>query len=158
MRLLKIGILLACTLFITTSAIGQNEDKEAVLSVMKTYKNALQNLTTEGTFDLFTEDAIVFEQGKTEGTYKDYIEHHLGPELGHFKSFTFSDYTINAVVNLPYAYATESYKYTIVLKADETKGTQEKTIKSKGVSTSILEKKNGNWKIIHSHSSFRKLK
>ena len=78
--------------------------------------------------------------------------------MGHFKSFTFSDYEINTTVNLPYAYTTENYLYTIVLKGDEAKGTQERTIESKGVATSILEKINGEWKIIHSHTSFKKLK
>ncbi|WP_142785846.1 YybH family protein [Changchengzhania lutea] len=132
-------------------------EKQAVLEVMKTYKDAIQNLTTEGTFDLFTPTATVFEQGKIEGTYKDYIDGHLGPELAHFKSFTFSDYEIDATVNLPYAYTTENYLYTIVLKADEEKETEERTIESKGVATSILEKIDGTWKIIHSHSSFKKL-
>ncbi|PZD79388.1 nuclear transport factor 2 family protein [Mesonia sp. K7] len=124
---------------------------------MKSYKNAIQNLTTEGTFQLFTQDATVFEQGKVEGTYKDYIDGHLGPELGHFKSFTFSDYQIDVNVSLPYAYTTENYLYTIVLKADEAKGTKERTIESKGVATSILKKIDGDWKIIHSHTSFKKL-
>ncbi|WP_028283539.1 YybH family protein [Olleya marilimosa] len=132
-------------------------EKQSVEKVMKAYKDAIQNLTTKGTFELFTPDATVFEQGKVEGTYKDYIDHHLGPELGHFKSFTFSDYEINTTVNLPYAYTTENYLYTIVLKGDEVKGTQERTIESKGVATSILEKINGEWKIIHSHTSFKKI-
>ncbi|WP_237701000.1 hypothetical protein [Lacinutrix sp. 5H-3-7-4] len=39
-------------------------EKEEVLKIMKSYKNAIQNLTTEGTFQLFTQDATVFEQGK----------------------------------------------------------------------------------------------
>ncbi len=133
-------------------------EKQLVENVMKSYKDAIQNLTTEGTFELFTPDAIVFEQGKVEGTYKDYIDHHLGPELGHFKSFIFSDYEIHTTVNLPYAYTTENYLYTIVLKGNEVKGTQERTLESKGVATSILEKINGEWKIIHSHTSFKKLK
>ncbi|WP_432411312.1 YybH family protein [Rasiella sp. SM2506] len=133
------------------------KDTEAVVSVMKSYKDAIQNLTTEGTFELFTPDATIFEQGKVEGTYKDYIDGHLGPELGHFKSFTFSDYEIEATVNLPYAFTTENYLYTIVLKGDEVKGTKERTIESKGVATSILEKIDGEWKIIHSHTSFKKL-
>ena len=138
--------------------IDIESEKQSVEKVMKAYKDAIQKLTTEGTFELFTPDATVFEQGKVEGTYKDYIDHHLGPELGHFKSFTFSDYEINTTVNLPYAYTTENYIYTIVLKGDEAKGTQERTIESKGVATSILEKINGEWKIIHSHTSFKKLK
>ena len=141
---------------VPTSVIDVN--KEAVLQVMKSYKDAIQNLTTDGTFELFTPDATVFEQGKVEGSYKDYINHHLGPELGHFKSFTFSDYNIDITVNLPYAFATENYLYTIVLKGDESKGKQERTIESKGVATSVLKKINGEFKIIHTHSSFKKLK
>ena len=137
--------------------VDLSKEKEAVELVMKKYKDALQNLTTEGTFELFTADASVFEQGKVEGTYKDYIEHHLGPELGHFNSFTFSDYQIETTVSLPYAFTAENYRYTIVLKGDEAKGTEERTIESKGVASSVLEKIDGEWKIIHSHSSFRKL-
>lgn len=137
--------------------VDNTNEKEEVLKIMKSYKDAIQNLTTEGTFQLFTQDATVFEQGKVEGTYKDYIDGHLGPELGHFESFTFSDYEIDVNVSLPYAYTTENYLYTIVLKADEAKGTKERTIESKGVATSILKKIDGDWKIIHSHTSFKKL-
>ena len=137
--------------------VDTTNEKEEVLKIMKSYKDAIQNLTTEGTFQLFTQDATVFEQGKVEGTYKDYVDGHLGPELGHFKSFTFSDYQIDVNVSLPYAYTTENYLYTIVLKADEAKGTKERTIESKGVATSILKKIDGDWKIIHSHTSFKKL-
>ncbi len=137
--------------------IDSSKEKQAVISVMKKYKDAIQNLTTDGTFELFTPDATVFEQGKVEGTYKDYIDGHLGPELGHFKSFSFSDYEIETIVNLPYAITTENYLYTIVLKGDEAKVTKKRTIESKGVATSILEKIDGQWKIIHSHTSFKKL-
>lgn len=138
--------------------IDYSAEKQAVKQVMKSYKDAIQNLTTEGTFKLFTQEATVFEQGKVEGTYKEYIDNHLGPELDHFKSFKFSDYKISIAINLPYAYATENYLYTIVLKADEVKGEKERTINSKGVATSILQKIKGNWKIIHTHTSFKKLK
>ena len=128
--------------------IDLSKEKEAVLQTMKSYKDVIQNLTTEGSFELFAEDSKVFEQGKAEGTYKNYIAHHLGPELGHFKSFTFSDYKIDATVNLPYAFTTETYKYTIVLKADKAKNTKERTIESKGVATSVLKKTKGSWKIM----------
>ncbi|MDB4291821.1 nuclear transport factor 2 family protein [Maribacter sp.] len=161
MKTVKLTTLLTLLLFVTSQINSQNADvdteEQAVIEVMKSYKYAIQNLTTDGTFELFTEDATIFEQGKVEGTYKEYINGHLGPELGHFKSFTFSDYKINANVNLPYAYTTENYLYKIVLKGDEAKGTEERTIKSKGVATSILEKIEGKWKIIHSHTSFKKL-
>ena len=136
----------------------EDVEKKNVLTVIESYKNALQNLTTKGTFELFTDDALVYEQDKVEGTYTDYIDNHLGPELGHFKSFTFSDYSVNVSVNLPYAYTTEDYLYTIVLKEDPERGITERTINSEGVATSILQKIDGEWKIIHSHTSFKKLK
>ncbi len=161
MKTVKLTTLLTLLLFVTSQINSQNADvdteEQAVIEVMKSYKDAIQNLTTDGTFELFTEDATIFEQGKVEGTYKEYINGHLGPELGHFKSFTFSDYEIDASVNITYAYTTESYLYTIILKGDETKGTKERTIQSKGVATSVLRKIDGEWKIIHSHTSFKKL-
>ncbi len=156
MKFLKTTLTIVCTLFIITSIQSQNKDSEAVVSVMKTYKDALQNLTTEGTFELFTKDSEVFESGGVEGTYNHYIEHHLGPELGHFKSFTFSDYEIDVQLDAPYAFTTETYIYTIVLNPDD-KGNS-RTIKKKGVATSILKKIDGKWKIIKTHSSSRNTK
>ena len=158
MKVLKFITLLTVfllTVNLTNAQVTSNtKDTKEVKAVMKAYKDAIQNLTTEGTFELFTPDAIIFEQGKLEGTYKEYISHHLG----HFKSFIFSDYEIQTTVNSSYAYTTENYIYTIVLKGNKTKDTKERTIKSKGVATSILQKIDGKWKIIHSHTSFKKLK
>lgn len=156
MKSLKTTLTIVCALFIITSIQSQNKDSEAVLSVIKTYKDALQSLTTEGTFELFSDNSQVFESGGVEGTYAHYIEHHLDPELGHFKSFTFSDYAIDSEVDLPYAFTTETYIYTIVLNPDE-KG-ESRTIKKKGVATSTLKKMDGKWKIIKTHSSSRNLK
>nr|AOE05631.1 conserved hypothetical protein [uncultured bacterium] len=160
MKTLKLTAFLTLLLFATSQIYSQNRDleteKETVLEVMKSYKDALQNLTTEGTFELFTKDSKVFESGGVEGTYSHYIEHHLGPELGHFKSFTFSDYEIDVQVDAPYAFTTETYVYTIVLNPDD-KGNS-RTIKKKGVATSILKKIDDKWKIIKTHSSSRNTK
>ena len=148
-----VTILFATFNFNNAQNVKDQTDKEAIITVMKSYKDALQNLTTEGTFELFTEDSKVFESGGVEGTYAHYIEHHLGPELGHFKSFTFSDYEIDVQVDDAYAFTTETYVYTIVLKPND-KG-ESRTIAKKGVATSILKKKDGKWKIIKTHSSSR---
>ena len=105
---------------------------------------------------MFAKDSEVYESGGVEGSYTHYIEHHLGPELGHFKSFVFSDYEIDVQVDAPYAFTTETYIYTIVLIPDD-KGNS-RTIKKKGVATSILKKVEGKWKIIKTHSSSRNKK
>ena len=135
--------------------VDVSTEKIAVVAAMKSYKDAIQNLTSEGTLQLFTEDATVFESGGSEGTYANYLEHHLGPELGHFNSFVFSDYTIVTEVDLPYAFTTETYIYTIDLKANEEKGRPARIISKKGVATSILKKTEGQWKIIKTHTSSR---
>lgn len=158
MNALRKTTIFALIIIATSQVFGQdtNTEKQAVLKVMKTYKDALQNLTTEGTFELFTNDSEVFESGGVEGSYAHYIEHHLGPELGHFKKFEFSDYEIDAEVDLPYAFTTETYVYTIVLNPDYNGNTR--TIKKKGVATSILKKIDDKWQIVKTHSSSRNVK
>lgn len=138
--------------------VNLTAEKQAVTTVMKSYKDAIQNLTSEGTLELFTKEATVFESGGSEGTYANYLEHHLGPELSHFNSFIFSDYTIGVEVNMPYAFTTETYIYTIDLKANEERGTEARIIKKKGVATSDLKKIDGKWKITKTHSSSRNIR
>lgn len=139
-------------------AVDLSAEKEAVAAVMKNYKDAIQNLTTEGTKELFTNEATVFESGGSEGTYENYESHHLGPELKAFDSFIFSDYTIDVTIDLPYAFTTENYIFTIGLKANEENGREARIIKKKGVATSDLKKIDGQWKITKTHSSSRDVK
>jgi len=133
-------------------------EKEAVKGVMKKYKDAIQGLTTEGTLDLFTKDAMVFESGGVEGTFSNYLEHHLGPELHHFNSFIFSNYKADVSVEIPFAFVTETYIYTIDIKENKKRKIPARIIKKKGVATSVLKKIDGNWKIIKTHSSSRNIR
>ncbi|MBL1281150.1 MAG: nuclear transport factor 2 family protein [Fluviicola sp.] len=130
-------------------------EKEAVTSVMKSYKDAIQGLTTEGTLELFTKEATVFESGGSEGTYEEYVSHHLGPELDYFNSFEFSDYKVSVEVDMPYAFVTESYIYTIEIKPESDSEDEPRVIKQKGVATSTLKKIDDQWKITKTHSSAR---
>ncbi|TWI77690.1 ketosteroid isomerase-like protein [Lacibacter cauensis] len=135
-----------------TVAFTQTSDKEAVKTVLNNYKKAIEKLDTTGVVNLFVKDSKVFEQAKDEGTIGHYLEHHLGPELKDFKSFTFSDYKVDVTVTGEYAFSTETYIYTIILAKDG------KEIKSQGVATSVLRKSKEGWKIVQTHSSFRKAK
>ena len=134
------------------AALAQTGDKEAVKTVLNDYKKAIEKLDTTGVVNLFVKDSKVFEQAKDEGTIGHYVEHHLGPELKDFKSFTFSDYKVDVTVTGNYAFSTETYIYTIILAKDR------KEIKSQGVATSVLQKTKNGWKIVQTHSSFRKAK
>lgn len=134
------------------------KETKAVENILKSYRDAIQNLTVENTDKLFTEDSQMFESGGSEGSYATYKDHHLGPELKYFKSFTFDDYKAKVKVDLPYAFVTETYVFKIVIAANEEKGREEKIIMKKGVATVDLKKENGNWKIFKYHSSSRDMK
>ena len=139
-----------------SECVSVKAQKAAVAAVMKQYKDAIQNLNIDNTFTLFTDNSQVFEQGGVEGSYRHYVEHHLGPELGHFKSFDFTDYAIEIVLAGDYAFTTETYHYKIVLQPDDQGNSRE--IVKKGLATSILHKSDAGWKIFKTHSSSRQPK
>ena len=125
-------------------------ERAAVQAVLSQYKTAIERLDARGTEQLFTTDSAIFETGGTEGTYANYLAHHLGPELHEFKSFKFSDYKVDVHLLGPAAaHAIETYKYRIETKSGE-------VIERVGVATSVLTKENGRWKIVIMHNSGRK--
>lgn len=130
-----------------------SSDVKAVKEVLKNYKNALESLDVSNTQKLFGENANIFENGSYEGTYQDYLDHHIGPELGHFEEFTFSDYKVNVRMEGDIAVAYETYNYKIVTGGDDSR-----TIERQGVATSVIKKIDGDWKIIQNHRSSRALK
>lgn len=128
-----------------------NADETAVRAVLARYKDAIEMLDATGTEALFTEDSAVFETGGVEGTYREYLEHHLGPELAAFRSFGFTDYTVAVQVEGDLALATETYNYRIEAKSGE-------IAERKGVATSVLTRTADGWKIRIMHNSARKPK
>lgn len=146
-----LSAILLSTILIQCYAQQPNaDDVTTVITTLESYKKAIERLDTTGTGKLFVSKSIVIESGKVEGRYQNYLAHHLGPELDDFKSFTFSDYKADVTVDLPYAFATETYKYTIILKKDNS------VIERRGVATTILKKENGAWKIWQTHTSARR--
>lgn len=143
------NILILLLILHVTPALAQN-DSEKVKETLSKYKAALEKLDVTGTENLFAANSQIIESGKVEGTYQDYLAHHIGPELDDFKSFKFENYKVEVTVTGDYAFAVETYNYTIVLKKDNTE------IKRKGVASSFLKKDNHTWKIVHMHNSSRK--
>lgn len=132
--------------------MAQSNDIEAVKQVLNNYKHSIEKLDTTGIVSLFINNSKIYEQAKDEGSIQHYLNRHLGPELKHFKSFTFSDYKVDVMLTGEFAFSTETYIYTIVLEKDN------QEIKSQGVATSLLKKTKDGWKIVQTHSSFRKTK
>ena len=154
---------LATVLGLTSTTTAQAQapaaspaEETAVKNVLRQYQQAIEKLDTTGTSRLFVANSQVFESGGVEGTYKHYAAHHLGPELSEFSAFTFSDYKAAVQVDGPYAFATETYTYTIGLKKDPKDKEARAPIVRRGVATSVLRKSAaGQWQIMSTHSSAR---
>ena len=131
------------------AAPARGSDAAAVRKVLGDYKAAIERLDARGTERLFTADSAVFETGGSEGSYANYLSHHLGPELKEFRSFRFSNYKVEVRFVGGAALATETYGYRI----ETTKG---ETVDRLGVATSVLRKEKGRWKIVMMHNSSRK--
>ncbi len=129
----------------------RSPDWQAVEAVLAQYKAAIERLDATGTEKLFAADAQIFETGGVEGTYANYLAHHLGPELEHFRSFEFSNYKVDVRFEGPVALATETYHYRIESKSGD-------VAERLGVATSALKKVDGSWKIISMHNSARRPK
>lgn len=143
-------LLVSLALLFSGGLLHAQTDEQKVKDVLLSYKNALEKLDVKGTDVLFVPNSQIIESGKVEGTYQDYLAHHIGPELGDFTSFKFENYKVEVTVTGDYAFAVETYNYSIVLKKDNSE------IKRKGVASSFLKKENGVWKIVHMHNSSRK--
>lgn len=131
--------------------ISSMSDSAAIQSVLSQYKAAIEKLDARGTESLFATDSTIFETGGKEGSYANYLAHHLMPELGEFKSFRYSNYKVEVRFVGPVALATESYNYRIETKKGE-------IAERLGVATSVLSKVNGSWKILSMHNSARRPK
>lgn len=153
---MKTMLILAAAMFVAQplaaqQSAGRNADSVAVRQVLSQYKSAIERLDAKGTQALFTNDSQVFENGGVEGSYANYLAKHLGPELGHFKSFKFTDYKVNVRFEGPVALTTETYNYRIETEKGE-------VIERRGVATSVLKKVGRQWRILSTHGSSRKPK
>ena len=125
-----------------------NTDVSGVVASLAAYRNPLVSGNADAMTALFAEVSYIYENGKDEDSFAHYMEHHLGPELGSIKSFTFTYPTIAATRMGHMAFAHETYDYRIEL-ADG------RVIEREGVATSVLSHEAARWKIVQYHSSSR---
>lgn len=129
----------------TVETIAERNTPAATLAA---YRAALETRDAEAMQSLFAESSLIFENGKAEGSFDDYLAHHLGPELHAIESFTFSDPTLEVEQHGEVAIAHETYGYAIALSDG-------RRIERLGVATSVLVQEDSDWKILRYHSSSR---
>jgi len=117
---------------------------------VNTYRRNLEALKPQGNAALFAADAEIFESGSDEGQAADYFAHHLVPEFAQFQAFRLADVSQKAWRSGDIAWVSETYSYLITLKADG------RPIEGKGVSTYVLRRLGGAWRIQTLHVSSRR--
>lgn len=117
-------------------------------NLLKAYRDALEARDANAMTALFAQTSAIFENGKAEGSFSEYMEHHLGPELDAIKSFIFTAPAMNVTRIGHIAYGYETYGYRIEL-------TDGRVIERDGVATSVLAHNDDGWKIVQYHSSSR---
>ena len=148
-----IALLLAAALVSSCASAGLERAARSEAgpeSTLAAYRDALQSLDVSRAGELFTADAQIVESGKVEGTWAEYLAHHLGPELGEFSSFKFDDYKVNVRRLGDHAWGVETYTYRIVLK------NRPEPVERQAVATTVLRRDGGRWTIIHQHVSSRR--
>jgi|TARA_R100000501_G_scaffold18455_1_gene39048 ketosteroid isomerase-like protein len=132
------------------STHGEARDslKQNAEAALVAYRDALVTRDEAAMRALFADDSMVFENGKAEGSFAQYMEHHLGPELGEITEFTFTNPTLSVRMVGHVAFGHETYRYRIALKDG-------REIERDGVATSVLTNEDGAWKIVQYHSSSR---
>ena len=73
------------------------------------YRDALVARDEAAMRALFADDSMVFENGKAEGSFAQYMAHHLGPELGEITEFTFTNPTVSVRMAGHVAFGHETY-------------------------------------------------
>lgn len=133
---------------------GRDHEKHAEMmrkgaaTTLDSYRAALVARDAEAMTPLFAENSRVFENGKDEGSFANYLAHHIGPELDAIESFTFTNPTLEVEVMGHMALGRETYRYDIKLKDG-------REIAREGVASSVLRHGKDGWKILRYHSSSR---
>ena len=144
------AVVFAVSLAAASGASAQSTAEAEVLAVLQDYRASLSALDGARAARAFWPEAQVYEQGGVEGDFAHYLEHHLGPELAAFSAFELNAPVVRAVVTGDAAYATETYRFRIVFK-DAARAPVER----QGVATSVLTRRDGQWRIVSYHSSSR---
>ncbi len=146
----NVGFLL---LFLSSSVLAANADADREpRRVAAAYLAAIEASDLDSAEGLFTGESSIYETGGVEGSWRNYREHHLGPEIDAIESFSIIKQEPELVESLDgsLAFIAWPIEYTITLK-------DERTIHSKGTVTFLLIREKGVYRIRQLHWSSRRL-
>jgi len=138
-------------LFLGAPAVhAQSDDAQTIRTLLENVAAYMQAGDLTPLNDIYAPGGgvhIIEGAGVNHG-WEDYRDNHLTPELNAFENFTYTFSAIEPVVKGDIAYAAFRYELT----ADTSSG----HIEMEGRGTAVLEKINGQWRIVHTHTSGRR--
>jgi len=145
------AILLAAAVATGLPAARAQESPKTPIETAAAYFAAMEASDLDAAGALFAADSLIFETGGVEGTWREYRDHHIGPELDAIESFVISHAppTERTSADRTMAFVAWPIEYTIKL-ADG------RTIESRGTVTFVLENHGHHYMIRHLHWSSRK--
>src|SRR6266851_1305923 len=136
---------------VATYALAQINNEAAVRDALLSSASSFEKNDVATATKVWANDEslTVFEQGHANYGWADYRDHHLVPEMGEMKNtkYAFSDIKIHLAGKTAWA----TLKYTI--SADVTDNGKPRYVNGGGLGTAVLEKRDGQWRIVHWHSS-----
>src|SRR5438552_10801853 len=145
-----VGLVVFAANFKSTET-AQGSDEAAVRdTLMKSASSFEKNDMAAATQVWANEESLtVFESGHANYGWVDYRDHHLGPEMKEMQNtkYSFSDMKIHVAGNTAWA----TMKYSIA--ADVGEAGKARHVDGGGLATAVLEKRDGQWRIVHWHSS-----
>lgn len=151
LAILTTAVVAAMSLSYPQTAFGKGSDEAAVReALLKSASSFAKNdMTTAAQVWVNDESLTVFESGHANYGWADYRDNHLGPEMREMKNtaYSFSDIKIHLAGKTAWA----TFKYTIA--ADVTENGKQRHVDGAGLGTAILEQRDGQWRIVHWHSS-----
>ena len=139
-------LLFAVPALLTAQSAEEDQIRELVES-MAEYAQ-VGDLEALGELYAAGEDVHIIEGSGVNHGWTDYRDHHLAPELAEFENFTYRYYNVEPQVRGDVAWA--SFRYE--LATDTPSG----HVEVEGRGTAILERREGRWLIVHTHTSGRR--
>jgi ketosteroid isomerase-like protein len=132
-------------------ATAQGSEEAAVRdALLKSASTFEKNDLAEATKVWVNDDSLtVFESGHANYGWADYRDNHLGPEMREMKNtkYAFSDIKIHLAGKTAWT----TFKYAI--SADVGEAGKTRHVDGGGLGTAVLEQRDGQWRIVHWHSS-----
>src|SRR5262245_33672624 len=145
------ALIAAVAVFSAVYSFAQGNDEAAVRDVLlRSAASFEKNDQAEATMVWVNDESLtVFESGHANYGWADYRDHHLGPEMKEMQNtkYSFSDMKVHLASNTAWV----TMKYSIAADVGEAGKTRH--VEGAGLATAVLEKRQGQWRIVHWHSS-----